>query len=147
MKKFILTFLICFISIFSYSQVTASKIIYSNALTHCYVTAIAINDSTIMYQISEKSDRKIWRLTDREEAQSLGLFDKETVINIFKQAINLYEINQLNTEVNINTNISIKFIKIYGIKCVQLTNNLVNSQFNINKKTAIKALEAINNDK
>ena len=65
-----------------FSQNT-SKVIYSNALTHCYVTAVAINDTTILYDVSEKSERKIWRITDRSETQNMGLMSKDDVTKLF----------------------------------------------------------------
>lgn len=115
---------------------TASKVIYSNALTHCYVTAIAINDSTVNYCISEKSERNIWRFTDREETQSLGLFDKETTIAIFRTAIQLYDDDELEKDIEVCKNVHLVFVKIMGIKCAQLNNSLVGTSFNINRKTA-----------
>ncbi len=142
MKKIVFLIFSLF-NLVAFSQTNASKVIYSNALTHCYVTAVAVDDSTVVYDVSEKSDRKIWRLTDREEIQSLGLLDKDTAIKLFESALELFELKELGKIIEINDNLSVSYVRIAGIKCVQIKNNIVNSSFNINKKTAIGALNAI----
>lgn len=145
MKKLFFAFVFAWSANVVFAQ-SASKIIYSNSLTHCYVTAYSVNDSTLMYNVSEKSDRNVWRITDREEVQSLGLLDEETTIELFKRAIGLFESKEIGKTDTIGKNIKLSYQKIMGMKCVQVENTLVGSSFNINQKTAIGALRALGVD-
>ncbi len=125
------------------AQIGAYKIIYSNASTHCYVTAVSINDSTIRYKISEKSDRKIWRLTDRSEVQSLGLLTLKKTIKVFTSALDLFNNNKLGATIKLKKNIVLTYRKEFGTKFVQIENELIGATININRKTAEGALKAL----
>lgn len=145
MKKILLTLIIVFISIFCYSQ-NSFKIIYSNPITHCYVTAVSINDSVVYYSISETSERRVFRITDRSETQQLGLFDKETTLKIFKNTVFLFDIDCVGQTIEIDKNVILSYVRIFGINCVKFENRLTGVDFNINKKTAediIKILDSM----
>ena len=133
MKKSLFVLVVCLISCISASA--QSKIIYSNPITHCYITEFLVNDN-VLYQISETSDRKIWRFADREETQVLGLFTKKEVLTIFNSVISLYAEKKLNKTIEIN-DVVLTYKKIYGIKCVNFTHKKIGVNFNINKKTAM----------
>lgn len=143
MKKILSLLIFSFFSIVMFSQ-NASKVIYSNALTHCYVTAVTINDTTILYDVSEKSERKIWRITDRSETQNMGLMSKDDVTKLFETTIDIFDNQKVGYTTEISKNVTLSFVKIWGIKCVKIENTLIGVSFNINKKTAQGALKAIN---
>lgn len=146
MKKLFIAFALALLSNVGFAQgiaQPASKVLYSNQVAHLYLTAVAINDSTMMYSISETSNRHIWRLTDNMETQSLGMFDKETTIEIFKQAKLMWENDSLGTKKDIGHNIRLRVAKVKGNYCIELKNTFVGSSFNIDKKTIIGALQAL----
>lgn len=142
MKKLILTFFLM-IAVVVFSMAQSSKIVYSNAMTHFYLTCYA-NDTAKSYVISETSVplKNVWRLTDREETQVLKTFSEEDVKSFLNQTLEFAEKEQLNTQTTIQ-GITVSYKKIYGIKCIQFTNPVTKVQFNCNKKTIIKAIEAL----
>lgn len=143
MKKISLLFFLVLLSV-SFAVAQSSKVVYSNALTHFYLTCYA-NDSTKTYVISETSVplKNVWRLTDREETQVLGHFSEEDVITFLTQTLQFAENANLNDETEL-FHIKVAYKKIYGIKCIQFTNPITKVQFNCNKKTIQKAIAAMN---
>lgn len=132
MKKIAFLIVVCLSFVLNVNA--QSKIIYSNPMTHCYITAFVVDDS-VMYQVSETSDRKVWRFTDRTETQVLGLFDAETILKIFESANTLFENKELNKTIQIN-DVILTYKRVLGVKCVNFKHSLIGVDFNINQKTA-----------
>ena len=132
MKKIVFALFACLVLCISANA--QSKIIYSNPITHCYITEFLVNDK-VMYQISETSERKIWRFIDREETQVLGLFSKKEILTIFNAVVSLYADKKLDKTIQIG-DVVLTYKRIYGVKCVNFTHKRIGVSFNINKKTA-----------
>jgi hypothetical protein len=143
MKSFLLSLLLVFIGLNLPAQTNPSKVIYSNGLTHCSVIAVAVNDSTVMYNVCESSDRHFWRLTDRSEMQSLGLMDKETVVKLFNTALTILENQEVGYSISFNKNLKLTLVDPSGIRCLRLENTLVDVSFNINKKNCKRCFGSI----
>lgn len=75
--------------------------------------------------------------------QSLGLMDKETVVKLFNTALTILENQEVGYSISFNKNLKLTLVDPSGIRCLRLENTLVDVSFNINKKTAKGALEAL----
>ncbi len=117
----------------------SSKIVYSNAMTHFYVTLYANNEDSITYTISETSVpmKNIWRLSDREETSVLYTFSKQQIIDFLSQ------VKENETEFIWNNIIKIQRKKVWGIKCISMENIKTHAAFNTNSKSVTKALETV----
>lgn len=137
-RKTILTLVALVVYVFT-ANAQSSKIIYSNAMTHFYVTLYDNNEDSITYTISETSVpmKNIWRLSDREETQVLYTFSKQQIIDFLSQ------VKENETEFIWNNIIKIQRKKVWGIKCISMENIKTHAAFNTNSKSVAKALETI----
>lgn len=137
-RKTILTLVALVVYVFT-ANAQSSKIIYSNAMTHFYVTLYDNNEDSITYTISETSVqmKNIWRLSDREETQVLYTFSKQQIIDFLSQ------VKENETEFIWNSIIKIQRKKVWGIKCISMENIKTHAAFNTNSKSVAKALETI----
>lgn len=137
-RKTILTLVVLVVYVFT-ANAQSSKIIYSNAMTHFYVTLYDNNEDSITYTISETSVpmKNIWRLSDREETQVLYTFSKQQIIDFLSQ------VKENETEFIWNNIIKIQRKKVWGIKCISMENIKTHAAFNTNSKSVAKALETI----
>jgi hypothetical protein len=138
LKKTIFT-LVALMSYVITANAQSSKIVYSNAMTHFYVTLYANNEDSITYTISETSIpmKNIWRLSDREETQVLYTFSKQQIIDFLTQ------VKENETEFVWSNIIKIQRKKVWGIKCISMENIKTHAAFNTNSKSVTKALETI----
>lgn len=138
LKKTIFT-LVALMSYVITANAQSSKMVYSNAMTHFYVTLYANNEDSITYTISETSVpmKNIWRLSDREETQILYTFSKQQIIDFLSQ------VKENETEFIWNNIIKIQRKKVWGIKCISMENIKTHAAFNTNSKSVAKALETI----
>lgn len=138
MKKTFVT-LCLLICVFLTINAQSSKIIYSNPMTHFFVTIYADENDSITYAISETSvpSKNVWRFSDRIETQVLYTFSKEKIIDFLTQAKN----NE--NEFIWNNVIKVQRKKIWGIKCIVMENIKTHAAFNTNMKSITSALEVI----
>lgn len=138
MKKTFVT-LCLLICTFLTINAQSSKIIYSNPMTHFFVTIYADENDSITYAISETSvpSKNVWRFSDRIETQVLYTFSKEKIIDFLTQAKN----NE--NEFIWNNVIKVQRKKIWGIKCIVMENIKTHAAFNTNMKSITSALETI----
>lgn len=142
MKKILITLvLLLTIVITTYAQ--SSKVVYSNALTHFFLTCVD-NDTARVYIVSETSvpAKNAWRISDQYETQVLKVFPESDIEKFLKETLAFAENAKLDDEVKI-LGITVSYKKIYGISCIQFTNPRTNVQFNCNKRTIRKAIEAL----
>ena len=142
MKKIILLNLMLFVFICSNAQ-QSSKVVYSNAMTHFYITCYT-NDTSKVYAISETSVPldNIWRFTDREETQVLRTFNSEK-IRYFLSEVSEFEKTAKIGDVIECMDILIEVKRVMGIKCIVLTNTKSKVKFNTNRKSINEGLTAV----
>lgn len=138
MKKTFVT-LCLLICAFLTINAQSSKIIYSNPMTHFFVTIYADNNDSITYAISETSTpmKNVWRFSDRMETQVLYTFSKDKIIDFLTQA------KDNENEFVWNNVIKVQRKKIWGIKCIVMENIKTHAKFNTNIKSITSALEII----
>lgn len=126
MKKIIILFA-CLTPIFAAAQ--SSKVVYSNAMTHFYITCYA-NDSIRLYAISETSTPvcNIWRLTDRDETQVLETFTQDEIRLFLSEVSDFEKTAKIGDSKEID-NILIEIKRIAGIRCIVLSNKITKEVF------------------
>ncbi len=142
MKKIVFALILLLSTNLILSQ--SSKVIYSNSLTHFYLTCYT-SDTSRVFTISETSTplKNVWRFSDRMETQVLETFTYEEITSFLSDVLNFAEQANLNDKKDFFKNIEVAYIKVAGIKVINLRNTRSGASFNVNKKTIVKALETL----
>lgn len=140
MKRLFVFFVVCQIAVAALCQ--SSKVVYSNASTHFYLTCI-VYDTAHVYTISESSvpAKNVWRMSDRTETQVLRTFTPLECRD-FLELLEDFARRAVLDDYADYKEIEIDKLRDLVVPYIQLRNKNSGVQFNVNKKTAIKALES-----
>lgn len=140
MKKIIIILLLLLTNVVSL-QAQSSKILYSNALTHFYLTVYVNGDST-RFAISETSVpmKNMWRLSDQWETQVLYTFNETELSQFLSEVKDWMELAKIGDGFDWNNIINVSMQRISGFKCIVLCNKKSTVKFNTNKKSILGAI-------
>ena len=144
MKKlmfFTVLVLMCLVNNVAFSQQYTSRVVYYNKTMHLQVYEILSEDSIPHYNICKEKFFEYGPIT-------LGMLDRETVIEICKKSLELYKIKEIGKTIKINETLSVTYIESLLLNhwfVIQINNTNGNICFNINKRTAKDILKMLSN--